>query len=73
LRKANEQNATLTQINQLLILRNFTTLRIKGHGRMDASKQIARQWHDGLGVHFTCQIQTLARHYQQFEQLPPEK
>jgi hypothetical protein len=64
LRKANEQNATLTQINQLLILHNFATLHIKGHGRMDMSEQIAQQWHDGLGVHFAHQIRTLACHYQ---------
>jgi len=36
-----------TQINQLIILRNFATLRIKGLGRMAASEQIVQQWHEG--------------------------
>ena len=31
-----------------------------------------QQWHDGLSVHFTCQVWALACHYQIFEQLPPE-
>ena len=68
-----KQNMTFTQKNQLMIIRNFATLRIKGFGRMAASEQIAQQWHEGEGVHFARQIRTLARHYQKFEQLPPEK
>ena len=32
-----------------------------------------RQWHKGTGVHFTCQIWFLARHYQLFEQVTEEK
>ncbi|KAF8885624.1 hypothetical protein BD779DRAFT_1673582 [Infundibulicybe gibba] len=65
----------LSQINQLMILRNFATLRLKGFGRMAASQEIARQWHeklDGTSDHFACRIRALARHYQVFEQLPPE-
>ena len=70
---ANKEHAALTQINQLIILRNFATLRIKGLGRMAASEQIAQQWHEGRGIHFARQIRALAHHYQRFEQLPPEK
>jgi hypothetical protein len=73
LRMAKKRNMTLTQINQLIVLRNFATLRIKGIKRIAASQQIAAQWHEGQGVHFARQIRTLARHYQRFEQLPPEK
>ncbi|KAI0357255.1 hypothetical protein OH77DRAFT_1422815 [Trametes cingulata] len=68
-----KQRATLTQINQLLILRNFATLRLKGYGRLAASQEIARQWHEGEGVHFARQVRALARHYQRFEQLPVER
>jgi len=35
--------------------------------------QIARQMTDGAGTHFARQIRFLARHYQLFEQLPPQK
>src|ERR1700730_16817528 len=31
------------------------------------------QWQDGVGSHFARQIRFLARHYQLFEQLPPQK
>lgn len=70
-RKAN----SLTQINQLLIIRNFATLRIKGNGRMGASFKIAEQWHEGTGSqrNFACHVRALARHYQVFEQLPMDK
>jgi len=57
-------------------LRNFATLRLKGLGRIAASKEIARQWHDkldGSSDHFACRIRALARHYQIFEQLPRER
>ena len=71
---ANKDNMklTLTQINQLIILRNFATLRLKGLKRITVSTQIAEQWHGGQGVHFAHQIRALARHYQKFEQLPVE-
>ncbi|KAJ7598006.1 hypothetical protein C8J56DRAFT_1021954 [Mycena floridula] len=42
----------LSKVNQLLILRNFATLRLKGEGRMAASEEISRQWHEGEGLHF---------------------
>jgi hypothetical protein len=63
----------LSKINQLMIIRNFATLRLKGSGRIDASMQIAHQWHDGEGVWFARKIRELARHYQLYEQLPEEK
>ncbi|KAJ3746059.1 hypothetical protein DFH05DRAFT_1458428 [Lentinula detonsa] len=63
----------LSKVNQFLILRNFSTLRLKGFGRMEASQQIALQWHEKNGVHFARHIRQLARHYQVFEQLPTEK
>jgi len=65
----------LSQINQLLILRNFATLCLKGLGRIAASKEIARQWHDKLEGsldYFARRIRALAQHYQIFEQLPKE-
>jgi hypothetical protein len=67
---AHKKRARLTTINQLLLLRNFSTLRIKGVGRMAASKEIARQWHEGEGTHFARRVRIVARHYQLFEQLP---
>ena len=66
----------LSQINQYLILRNFATLRLKGLGRIETSKEIARQWHqklEGSSEHFARRIRALARHYQIFEHLPREK
>jgi len=72
---ANEKNTmlTLTQINQLIILQNFTTLCLKGIKCIAASERIMEQWHEGQGVHFARQIQALACHYQKFEQLPIDK
>lgn len=64
---------SLSQTNQLLILRNFATLRLKGFSITNASIEIARQWHEGEGVHFAKQVRKLARHYQIFEQLPKER
>ena len=49
---AHKKQATLTTINQLLLLRNFATLRIKGTRKITASCEIARQWHDGESIHF---------------------
>lgn len=69
---AYKQSARLTTINQLLLLRNFATLRIKGTGRMAASREIARQWHEGEGAHFARRVRILARHYQIHEQLPAQ-
>ncbi|KAI9435017.1 hypothetical protein BJY52DRAFT_1230983, partial [Lactarius psammicola] len=69
---AHKKHARLTSMNQLLLLRNFATLRIKGIGRMAASHDIARQWHEGEGIHFARRVRILARHYQLYEQLPTQ-
>ncbi|KIK38771.1 hypothetical protein CY34DRAFT_25514 [Suillus luteus UH-Slu-Lm8-n1] len=63
----------LSRVNQLLLVRNFATLRLKGRGRIAASLEIAHQWHEGEGAYFARKVQALARHYQVFEQLPIEK
>ena len=63
----------LSQLNQLLILRNFATLRLKRFSKTEASLQIATQWHEGEGKYYARKVQALARHYQIFEQLPREK
>ncbi|KZV74693.1 hypothetical protein PENSPDRAFT_572631 [Peniophora sp. CONT] len=67
-----KRSLTFSQINQLLIIRNFATLRLKGLGWMAASDAIALQWHEGEGVHYARRVRALARHYQNFEQLPAE-
>ena len=66
----------LSQVNQLMILRNFAMLRLRGLGRIEASKEIARQFHqklEGSSGHFARRIRSLARHYQIFKQLPRER
>jgi len=73
LRMSKDRNTTLTQINQLIILRNFATLLLKGSKRIVTSEHIADQWHEGKGAHFACQIRALACHYQRFKQLLSEK
>ncbi|KAJ7573601.1 hypothetical protein C8J56DRAFT_903250 [Mycena floridula] len=70
--KWNSKTLPLSKINQLLILSNFATLRIKGLSRIQASLEIARQWHEGEGNWFARRVRTMARHYQIFEQLPIE-
>lgn len=71
--KKNSKTLPLSQINQLLIISNFATLRIKGDSRTKASLEIARQWHEGQGNWFARRVRALARHYQIFEKLPIEK
>lgn len=74
--KKHHKILTLSQINQLMILRNFANLRIKGWARISASLEIALTWHEGKGgpsVHFARCIRALARHYQMYEQLPRER
>lgn len=44
--KKHSKTLPLSQINQLLLLRNFATLRLKGFGRIAASHEIAQQWHE---------------------------
>ena len=46
---------------------------MKGLGRIEASLEIARQWHEGEGKHLARKVRALAWHYQVFEQLPAEK
>ena len=67
------KSLSLSQINQHMILANFATLRLKGFSWISASEEIARQWHDGKGSWFARRVRSLARHYQNFEQLPKEK
>ncbi|KAF8545695.1 hypothetical protein OG21DRAFT_1528312, partial [Imleria badia] len=63
----------LSHINQLLLIRNFATLRLKGLGQIEASLEIAWQWHEGEGAYFARKVRALARHFQVFEQLLVEK
>ena len=65
----------LSQVNQLMILSHFATLRLKGSSCITASMEIARLWYDGkgMGAWFSRCVRALARHYQVFEQLPKEK
>ncbi|KAJ3980172.1 hypothetical protein F5890DRAFT_1557948 [Lentinula detonsa] len=72
LKKSNKKSLPLSKINQLLIIRNFCTLSLKGFSQIDASRQIALQWHEKEGVHFARRVRQLIRHYQVFEQLPTE-
>jgi len=46
---------------------------LKGPGCVEASLEIAHQWHEGKGKHFVQKVRALARHYQVFKQLPIEK
>jgi hypothetical protein len=62
-----------SHMNKLMVLRNFTTLHIKGRACITTSEEVAWQFHEGAGVHFTCKIRFIARHYQLFEQLPDEE
>lgn len=71
--KAAKRGAPLAQLNQFLILRHFAHARLKGFGRIAASKHLALVWHPGEGVHFARRVRALARHYQLFEQLPLEQ
>ncbi|PCH35563.1 hypothetical protein WOLCODRAFT_156264 [Wolfiporia cocos MD-104 SS10] len=64
---------TMSQINQLIVIRNFATLRLKGYRCIPASLEIARQWHEGDETYFARHVRALARHYRVFEQLPIEK
>ena len=61
-----------TLASEHMILANFMTLHLKGSW-ISASEEIARQWHDGKGSWFARHVRLLARHYQNFEQLPKEK
>jgi hypothetical protein len=72
--KKQKNKLSLTQINQLLVVQNFATLRLKGYLRIPASEAVAQQWHRNENpVYFARKVRALARHYQLFEQLPIEK
>ncbi|KAF9489321.1 hypothetical protein BDN71DRAFT_1484845 [Pleurotus eryngii] len=71
--KKNSKRLHLLQINQLMILANFATLRLKGVKQIQASTESTRQWHEGEGHWFTRRVRDLACHYQTFEQLPKER
>ena len=73
LAKGAKTSLPLSRVNQLMLIRSFATLRLKGLGCVEASLEIARQWHEGEGKHFARKVRALARHYQVFEQLPTEK
>ncbi|THU88378.1 hypothetical protein K435DRAFT_866342 [Dendrothele bispora CBS 962.96] len=55
-------------LRNLSIIRNFATLRLKWFPCIEASQEIAKQWHEGEGVRFTRRVRELAKHYQVFEQ-----
>ncbi|KAJ7300705.1 hypothetical protein DFH08DRAFT_997826 [Mycena albidolilacea] len=63
----------LSKINQLMIIRNFATLRLKGYRKIAASIEIAQQWHKSEGIYFAHKVRALALHYQIFKQLPVER
>lgn len=71
--KKKQKILSISHLNQLMILANFATLRLKGLSRMAASAEIAHQWHEGNGIWFARRVRNLARHYQIFEQLPKER
>lgn len=71
--KKNSKTLPLSQVNQLLIISDFATLRIKGVSQTQASLEIVRQWHEGQGNWFAWRVRALAGHYQIFEALPIEK
>lgn len=58
--KKNSKTLPLSHINQLMIISNFATLRLKKLTRTQASLEIARQWHDGEGNWFARRVQALA-------------
>ena len=71
--KKDRKTLPVSQSTKLHLLRNFATLRLKGLRRMEASQEIACQWHKGKGTYFAHQICDLACHYQVFEQLQQER
>jgi len=71
--KKQYRQLSLLQINQMMILSNFATLRLKGLPHIEASERIAEQWHEKEGKWFARKVRALARHYQVFEQLPLER
>jgi hypothetical protein len=70
--KTQHKSLALLAVNQLIILRNFATLFMKGFGWIQASEHIATQWRAGSRQHFARRIRSLACHYQVFKKLPRE-
>ena len=50
--KKNSRKFALSKINKLLIICNFATLCLKGKSRLEASLEVAAQWHERDGVWF---------------------
>lgn len=71
--KKGRKTLPLSHLNALMVLLNFSTLIIKGYGRIEASRQVATSWHKKEGVWFTRRIRDWARHYEIFETLPAER
>lgn len=71
--KKNSKSLLLPQLNQYLILCNFTTLLLNGFGHIEASLCITDQWHEGPGKWFAHQVHALAWHYQTFKIFLEEK
>jgi len=72
LAKGTKTGLLSSRVNQLMLIQSFATLHLKGLGRVEASLEIAHQWHEGKGKYFMRKVRALARHYQVFEQLPIE-
>ncbi|KAJ3524344.1 hypothetical protein NMY22_g11041 [Coprinellus aureogranulatus] len=65
-----------SHLNQLMILRSFATLRLRGFKKVEASNHIALQWNDdveGSAIGMARRIRALAVFYQRHEQLPLER
>lgn len=58
--KKGKKKLPMSNLNQLIVLYNFATLRIKGYGCMAASTEIAQQWSEAEGVHLSHQLGALA-------------
>jgi hypothetical protein len=71
--RKNRKTLLLSHINQLMIISNFATLRLKEVSRTQASLETAQQWHEGEGNWFAHRVWELAQHYQIFEELPVKK
>ncbi|TFK36171.1 hypothetical protein BDQ12DRAFT_725467 [Crucibulum laeve] len=74
--KKNHKTHTLplSKVQQLLILRIFANLILKGYKRIPASLEIAYHWDEANEPSscFARRVWALARHYEVFEQLPNE-
>ena len=50
--KKNGKKMSISEINQLMIISNFAMLHLKGSSCIQASEEIAKQWHEGTGKWF---------------------